>query len=161
LELLGVECASIVGHDLGGGVALRLATLLPERVARLGLLNAVCYDSWPIEGLLQLGHRQVARQLSPAAMATLLRLVLRRGFKQPVAPEVLDALLAPYATEVGKVSLVRAAAALDTNHTTEIVPLLPRITAPTLIVWGQDDPFQLPRYGDRLAWDIPDARLIR
>ena len=49
MRAIGVERATIVGHDIGGGVALRLATLMPERVERLVVMNTVCYDSWPIE----------------------------------------------------------------------------------------------------------------
>src|SRR5262245_51996366 len=47
MEEMHVERAHIIGHDIGGGVALRLATLFPHRVARLCVLDTVCYDSWP------------------------------------------------------------------------------------------------------------------
>jgi 2-hydroxymuconate-semialdehyde hydrolase len=48
LDELGVQRATVVGHDIGGGVAQILAVWHPERVARLGLVDSVCYDSWPI-----------------------------------------------------------------------------------------------------------------
>src|SRR5690606_33172008 len=37
MDILGIERAAIVAHDIGGGVALRLATLFPRRVAQLCL----------------------------------------------------------------------------------------------------------------------------
>ena len=74
---------------------------------------------------------------------------------------MLDGLLSPYTTEVGKLSLIRNAAALNTNLTTELTALLPRINVPTLILWGEEDKFQVLKYAERLAWDIPDARLVR
>ncbi|MEO5953527.1 MAG: alpha/beta hydrolase, partial [Chloroflexia bacterium] len=49
----------------------------------------------------------------------------------------------------------------NTNQTTEITHLLPSIIAPTLLIWGEDDPFQPISYGARLASDIPNSRLIR
>jgi pimeloyl-ACP methyl ester carboxylesterase len=52
LDRIGVERAAFVAHDIGGGVALRLATLFPHRVTRLCVMNTVCYDSWPIELML-------------------------------------------------------------------------------------------------------------
>jgi pimeloyl-ACP methyl ester carboxylesterase len=73
----------------------------------------------------------------------------------------LNGLLAPYATEVGKLSLIRNAAALNTNLTTELTPLLAGLKIPTLILWGEEDVFQPVRFGERLARDIPHARLVR
>ncbi|MDB5862505.1 MAG: Alpha/beta hydrolase fold protein [Betaproteobacteria bacterium] len=161
LEQLGIEHASIVGHDIGGGVALRLATIFPDRVSRLCVMNGVCYDSWPVELMLQLGHPEAYRKMSAGAAITMLRPALKMGFASSPADGVLDGLLAPYATEVGKLSLIRNAAALNTNLTTEITPLLSGITAPTLIVWGEDDKFQPVKYAERLATDIPEATLVR
>jgi pimeloyl-ACP methyl ester carboxylesterase len=60
----------------------------------------------------------------------------------------------------GKLSLIRNAAALNTNLTTEITHLLPSIRVPALILRGEDDQFQPVKYGRRLAWDIPGARLV-
>ncbi len=161
MERLGVERASIVGHDIGGGVALRLATLFSRRVSRLCVVNSVCYDSWPVEAMLQLGYPEAYRRISASMLVTLLKQGLKMGFASSPSSELLDALVAPYATEVGKLSLIRNAAALNTNLTTEITPLLSRIEAPALILWGEDDRFQAVKYGERLARDIPGARLVR
>lgn len=158
---VGIEQADIVAHDIGGGVALRLATLFPKRVRRLCLMNVVCYDSWPVELMLQLGHPSAYRKASASTVVAGLKAALKQGFATSPPDEVRDGLLAPYTTEVGKLSLVRNAAALNTNLTTEITPLLPRVRAHTLILWGEDDQFQRVEYGERLAWDIPDARLVR
>lgn len=160
MEQLGIERAAVVAHDIGGGVALRLATLFPRRVERLCVINTVCYDSWPIEAMLQLGHPSANRMLSASAAVTLLRQALKQGFARTPPDDVLEGLLAPCRTEVGKLSMIRNAAALNTNLTTEIVHLLPRIGVPTLILWGEDDIFQLVKYGERLADDIPDAQII-
>lgn len=161
METMDLRRVSVVGHDIGGGVALRLATLFPERVARLAVLNTVCYDSWPIEGMLQFGHPGAYRKLSASAAQRLLKIMLRQGLASSPGDELLEGLLAPYATEVGKLSLVRNASALNTNLTTEISPLLTRLDVPTLVLWGEEDAFQPVKYGERLARDIPGARLVR
>lgn len=44
MEKTSIERASIVAHDIGGGVALRLAALYPRRVKKLCLINSVSYD---------------------------------------------------------------------------------------------------------------------
>ncbi|RUL87957.1 alpha/beta fold hydrolase [Tautonia sociabilis] len=161
LGKLGLEHIHVVGHDIGGGVALRLATLFPRRVSRLALLNSVCYDSWPIEGMLQFGHPGAYRRLSATAALRLLKLMLRQGFARSPDDELLEGLLAPYATEVGKLSLIRNASALNTNLTTEVSPLLTRLELPALVLWGENDAFQPVKYGERLARDISGAQLVR
>lgn len=164
LEFLGIEGATVVGHDIGGGVAQILALRYPQRVARLCLINSVCYDSWPVEMVLQLGHPDMNKRVSAAVLQRLLRLSLgRMGFSSRAAASAsLEGLLAPWATEVGARSLSRNAAALDPNQTLELVPQLARITVPCMILWGVDDTaFQPVRWGERLAWDIPSAGLVR
>ncbi len=161
LQQIGVEGATIIGHDIGGGVALRLATLFPSRVRKLCVINSISYDSWPIELMLQFSHPEADRRLSAAMAVRLLKQALKGGFATRPPSALLDALLAPYTTEVGKLSLIRNASALNTSLTTEIAPLLPAIGVPTLILWGEDDIFQPVAYGERLAWDIPGAQLER
>lgn len=160
MDALGLRRADIVGHDIGGGVALRLAVLYPQRVNRVCLMDCVCYDSWPVEMMLQFGHPGARRKMSASTAVTMLEHALKRGFSLTPPDEFLDGLLAPYRTETGKTSLIRNAAALNTNLTAELTHRLPAISAPALIIWGQDDAFQAPKYGRWLARDIPGARLV-
>ena len=158
---IGLTSAIIVGHDIGGGVALRLATLFPSRVRKLCVMNTVSYDSRPIELMLQFGHPGADRRLSAAMATRLLKQALKGGFATQPPAAFLEGLLAPYSTEVGKRSLIRNASALNTNLTTEIAARLPSIRVPTLILWGEEDRFQTIAYGERLAWDIPGAQFVR
>jgi len=160
MDKLRLDRADIVGHDIGGGIALRLAALHPARVGRLCVMNGVSYDAWPIELMLQFGHPENRRKMSAGEASTMLKRALKSGFAVAPEDEFLDGLLAPYGTETGKTSLIRNAAALNTNLTTEITHLLPQISAPTLILWGQEDSFQLAKFGKRLASDIPGAKFV-
>ena len=69
--------------------------------------------------------------------------------------------MAPYADDEGKISLIRNASALNTNHTMALVDRHSSITAPTLLLWGVDDPWQPIEDGERLEQDIPYAKLVR
>jgi pimeloyl-ACP methyl ester carboxylesterase len=69
--------------------------------------------------------------------------------------------VAPYADEEGKLSLIRNASALNTNHTMALVDRHAEIRAPTLVLWGRHDPWQTIADGERLATEIPDAELVR
>ncbi|MBA4149053.1 MAG: alpha/beta hydrolase [Verrucomicrobia bacterium] len=161
LETLDIPSAHIVGQDIGGGVALRMATLFPDRVRSLCVMNTVCYDSWPIELMLQFGHPEMYRKVSASKAMKLLKQALKMGFETSPDDEFLDALLEPYSTETGKLSLIRNASALNTNLTAEITHLLPKIDVPGRILWGENDKFQLVKYGEWLARDIPGAELVR
>ncbi len=56
MDELKIDKATIIGHDIGGGVAQRMATSYQDRLNKLCLMNCVSYDSWPIELIIQLGH---------------------------------------------------------------------------------------------------------
>jgi pimeloyl-ACP methyl ester carboxylesterase len=47
MDILGIERASVVGHSLGGEVAMRIAAGWPERVERLALAASVSGDRIP------------------------------------------------------------------------------------------------------------------
>jgi pimeloyl-ACP methyl ester carboxylesterase len=161
MERIGASRATVVGHDIGGAVALRLAIRFPERVSRLCLIDSVCYDSWPIGPMHELGLPRNHRRLSAKTMVGLMKLALGRGFAVAPPEGFVEGLLAPYATEVGKLSLIRNAVSLDTNLTMELVSRLPHIGVPTLILWGEEDTFQPALFGERLTLDIPGAQLAR
>ena len=75
--------------------------------------------------------------------------------------EFREGIVAPYANEEGKISLIRNASALNTNHTMALVALHSTIAAPTLLLWGVDDPWQQISDGERLWQEIPNAKLVR
>lgn len=162
MDRLDVRDAVVVGHDIGGGVAQHLAIRFPQRVSRLCLMNSVCFDAWPLELMVQLGHPGVARRFSAQAVQRTLRTALKRAGFATAPPEgVVEGLLEPYATEVGKTSLVRNAVALDTNQTQELVPKLAYVGVPTRVMWGADDTILPVKWGERLVWEIPGAKLVR
>jgi pimeloyl-ACP methyl ester carboxylesterase len=157
LDALDIASATFVGNGIGGGIALRIAVLMPLRVARLCLVNSVCYDNFPGEDIVEISAPGVYRRVGAADMIQVMEGILKREVASHDL-HVLDALLAPYATEVGKLSLIRNASALNTNHTMELAPLLPRLRVPTLVIWGRDDRALPASYGRRLARDIPEAQ---
>jgi len=158
MDGLGIPSATLVGNGTGGGIALRMAVLMPDRVARLCLMNCACYDNFPGEDIVEISAPEVYRRVDAAGLIEVMEGIL----KLEVAAHdlhVLEALLAPYTTEVGKLSLIRDASALNTNHTTELTPRLPRLNVPALVIWGADDRAASVAYGRRLARDIPGAQL--
>ena len=162
MDALGLERATIVGHDTGGGVALIMGIEHPERVHRLVLSNIVAYDSWPIDDMIALGNPNW-RTRSPKDVADFVASGLPDGLhgKNSLTEEFRAGIVAPYSDEEGKISLIRNASALNTNHTMALVDRHKEIRAPTLVLWGIHDPWQTIRDGENLSREIPGARLVR
>lgn len=162
MDALSLPTATLVGHDTGGGVALIMGVENGNRVSSLVLSNIVAYDSWPIDDMIQVGHPGWARKSNEE-----IRTFLVGGFdeglsrKAQLTPEFVEGIVAPYITDEGKISLIRNASSLNTNHTTMLIGRHQQIAARTLLVWGEDDPWQPVTDGERLAREIPDATLVR
>lgn len=161
MDALHVSSATVVGHDIGGGIAQILAIRHPRSVARLGLVNSVCYDSWPIPGMKALQATAAVVERMPAGLTVEgLKLSLRRGFVDKEKADLfLDLFLNPFATADGLRLFVDHARSLDPAPTIRLAPLLPELKMPVGIVWGRQDPFQKSEYAERLAGDIPTSEL--
>jgi len=162
LDALGIDRATIVGHDTGGGVALILGIEHADRVKRLVLSNVVAYDSWPIDDMIALGNPQW-RDKPAQEIAEFVAGGLPDGLynRDRLTAAFRAGIVAPYADDEGKISLIRNASALNTNHTMALVDRHRDIAAPTLVLWGVHDPWQTIADGERLAREIPGARLVR
>jgi len=158
LDQLDVDPVTFVGHDLGGGVGLRYAVHQPDAVDRLVLSNAVCYDSWPIEAIVDLGLPSTIDSMSVDDLQGTLDGMFREGVVGEANDAFVAGMKAPWASETGRISLSRCAIATNTNHTTEVDP--GEVDARTLLLWGADDEFQPIKYAERLEADISDAELV-
>ncbi|MFW6320337.1 MAG: alpha/beta fold hydrolase [Halohasta sp.] len=158
LDQLAVDPVTFVGHDLGGGVGLRYAVHEPEAVDRLVLSNAVCYDSWPIQQIVDLGLPSTIESMSVDDVQGMLDGMFREGVVGEADEAFVAGMKAPWASEAGRISLSRCAIATNTNHTTEVDPSA--VEARTLLLWGADDEFQPIEYAERLETDISDAELV-
>ena len=158
LQALQLENVDIVGHDTGGAVALILAIERARYVRRLVISNSVCYDRFD-DDMLDFGHplRWKPRPLSD--LIAVLEESLAAGLARPdcLTPEFRAGIIAPWASEEGKLSLLRNASALNANQTMALVDRHGTITAPTMILWGMEDPWQQAVDGQQLAAEIPGA----
>ena len=165
LTALRLPKATVVGVDLGGAVALRLASSRPERVERLLLINPIALDEIPAGDITEL-QRNTARFAFRASRgilgaAPILGEVLRRSVANDAnMPDKLVArYLAPYVGEEGLNHLLLLARAIDDEDMEDAE--LGSLPQPALILWGDQDPWVGPRFPDRLADAIPGCRLVR
>lgn len=158
LSALGLERVNVVGHDTGGAVALILAIEHAHLLDRLVISNAVCYDRFD-DDMLDFGHPIRWKSRPVADLVNVLEQSLAAGVsnKMRLTDEFRQGIIAPWASEEGKLSLLRNASALNANQTMALVDRHSRITAKTMILWGLNDPWQKSADGQQLASEIPNA----
>jgi len=128
----------LVGHSMGGQLAVRIAASRPELVRRLVLVDAVGIPrSWSPRDLLRLAYEVVPPR--------------RWGDPRFLPVIFTDVLLS------GPLTVLRG---LWQVLRDDVRPLLPRIQAPTLVIWGERDGFVPPAHGRQLRESIPGARLL-
>jgi len=138
MERLGLEPAHLVGHSMGGQIAAHLAARHPGRVRRLVLVDAA----------------GIPRPLSPRALVRFAADVAppsRWGDPRFVPVIVGDALL------TGPRTIVRALARILRD---DVRAVLPRISVPTLVLWGEGDTVIPLEHARELRGRIPNARLV-
>jgi pimeloyl-ACP methyl ester carboxylesterase len=151
LDDLGEDRVTLVAHDIGGGVALRVAANEPDRVERLVASNAVCYDSWPVDFIADFGLPET-EGMDDDEFEGKLDFAFADGAYGEADPAFVSGMKAPWLREDGKRALSRAAVSTNTNHTTEIE--YDAITADVLCLWASSDVMQPIAYGERLAEDL-------
>ena len=134
LEHEDLAGATVVGHSMGGTVALALAADVPHLIRRLALIAPA--------GVF-------ARQT-------------RRSYVLPIASSIgvsprRFALAVRDAVRVGPLRLWRVANDLLAS---DITSTLRSVAVPTLIVWGANDRLLPPTLGTVFSGEIPDARLV-
>jgi pimeloyl-ACP methyl ester carboxylesterase len=165
LTALRIARAVVVGVDVGGGVALRLAATRPDRVSGLVLVNPVALDALPGRDVrtLQRNTGRFALRLSRGMFGaqSLLAPVLEGSVADPTRmPErLVGRYLAPFVGADGASHLLDLARSLRQEEVEEID--LASVVAPTLVVWGDADRWLDGELADRLVAAVPGARLVR
>jgi pimeloyl-ACP methyl ester carboxylesterase len=159
LDALGIERASVLGHSLGGVVAMHLALEFPERVDRL-ILASSASDSETRRGLRS---SRLVRPLLPVVAAFTVqnqrfrRMSLRSACYDPafVTPELLDGYMAPTRVK----GHLRALGSLMVDRRKDAPIDLSAIRQPTLILWGSSDRWLPPSHGRRLLTLVPNSQM--
>jgi pimeloyl-ACP methyl ester carboxylesterase len=161
LDLLGINFACLVGHDIGGGIAQSVAVRFPHRVSRLCLVNSVAFDRWPPRSVkIARAMLPLTRHLPPSWILSVVRADLLRGYTDhEKGSHDIDLYLRPFGDSDGRDALMTHLDALDAAETVALTPRLGAIVSPTAIIWGKDDPFLDVSTAERLRVAIPRSTL--
>jgi len=169
LSVLGIERVTVVGHSLGGGVAMQFAYQFPERCERLVLVGTggVGPQLHPAlrlaasaggEALLSLLRLPPARLAGRGAIGALGLLGRDLGRDAADLGRVFDALTAPGA-RAAFLRTLRAAADARGQAITMLDRCYLAQGMPTLIIWGEHDAV-IPVAHARIAHEaMPGSRL--
>lgn len=165
MTALRVSRGIVVGVDIGGDVALRLAATRAERVEKLVLINTPVFDELPAKDITQM-QRSTAKfafrtTRGILGAAPLIEGVLKGSVADPekMPVKLIARYLAPFVGKDGVNHLLSLASSIG-NEDMEDVDLK-SIHVPALIVWGEQDQWLDIRLADRLVNELPDGRLVR
>jgi len=168
LVVLGYERATLVGHSLGGGIAMQFAYQFPERTERLVLVSSgglgpevspvLRAAALPGADLFIAATARAGRSAGAALARSLAAVGLRpnadivevaRGYASLADPDRRAAFLATLRSVIGTGG--QRVHAEDRLYLAEGMPVL--------IVWGARDPIIPVRHGEHAHEVIPGSRL--
>jgi pimeloyl-ACP methyl ester carboxylesterase len=155
-----IDDFTVVGNSRGGGIAWRYA-LDYDRAQRLVLIDAMGFPMTPPTPLMRLlaipGFRTAFRWLTPEwFIAEAVHEVY--GDAERIAPGTVERyhdLLLHQGNRAAVLDILRRD--LDPDHRYDE---LPDLEVPTLVMWGELDPWLPPEWATRFRDVIPDAEVV-
>lgn len=162
LDRLRIARAVLAGNSLGGEIAWRVATLAPERVAALVLVDAagLPFDAGPAPLAWQLARvpllNKTMEWFLPRAMVVQ-GLVQVYADPTRITEQLVDRYFELTLREGNRRALVQR---LRQREHGADAGRVARITQPTLILWGAEDRLIPPAVGEDFARRIAGSRLV-
>ena len=163
MDELGLEHADLLGHSMGGRVALELAMFAPQRFRRtvfmtpsLPWLRERRWASWlrfvrPELGLIQPAPRPVVEDIVK-------RLIPGGGSRYAAAG--IDEFLRAYTTPRGRAAFYAAARQIYLEEPERFWKRLRELSLPSLFVWGAHDGLVPAGFERHVREAVPDAQHV-
>jgi pimeloyl-ACP methyl ester carboxylesterase len=145
---------ALVGHSMGGYVALEILRQAPQRVERLALLNTNARPDTPESTENRKRLMSLAEKDFPAVIQALLPKLLTR---KHVAEVEMTGTIAEMALAIGKDAFARQQRAIIGRIDSR--PHLGAIRCPAMVVAGREDAIMPMEVSEELAKGIPGAKL--
>lgn len=161
LTALDVEPTYVAAHDYGVPIAVTLAHRLPEAVSGLVLAAGNVFTDTPVPlplrtmNLPVLGGALAWLALSGPSQRGLLRL----GVGRPRVPLDKQSYLGDHQQSRAIATIFTASLRDLPGRYATVEAALPALTQPTVVLWGDRDPFFPPEQGRRVARAIQEADL--
>jgi pimeloyl-ACP methyl ester carboxylesterase len=142
LASLGVERPVVVGHSMGGMLALRYALMYPQEMAGLVVVNPIGLEDWKAKGVPLVTVDQLYERERKTTFDSIKRYqqtTYYAGTWQPAYDRWVDMLAGMYAGEGGKFVAWAQALTSDMILSQPVVYELEHIAVPTILMIGQKD----------------------
>jgi pimeloyl-ACP methyl ester carboxylesterase len=167
LEALDLRDVTIVGNDSGGAMSQVLVTRHPERIGRLVLTNCDTHENFPpgmfktMPPLAKLpgGMAMIA---APFRIGAIARAAFRPFSKKQLPPELIASWMEPGLHDPDvKRDVKKVTTGMNKRYTLEAAQKLQNSDLPILLTWAPGDRFFPIKYAERLASEIPNARIVQ
>ena len=157
LDATGVETAHVVGASMGGVISQIIAVKYPHRVRSLTLVCTACRNHpWRQELLQSWAHTAEEKGMIEVGKEAAQWVMSPRSFRRLVPAFTWMGPLAALRPRHSFVSQIQAI--LDTRE--DLVDELSSITAPTMVIVGNQDILTPRGDSEEIAERIPDAELV-
>jgi pimeloyl-ACP methyl ester carboxylesterase len=147
---LGLRKFHLMGHSLGGGVALHYTLKYPEKIRKLVLVSSLCLGREIAWWIRMFSIPVICRSIGKAVLSVLKGLMY---IARIISPWELVDPLTRASVQVG------GCIASLTEQTIVLLSQLPKIMVPTLVVWGAKDPIVPYAQAYTAAELIPDCQV--
>ena len=160
LDLWGLDRPMIAGHDIGGAIVLRAHLIEGRAFERIALVDSVVFNPWLTPTTMHIrAHLDTYRTMPVHIYEQVVRAHLRTAVHRNLDEETLAGYMQPWSGTAGQAAYFHKIAQFEEADTENLGSLLEKITAPTLIVWGEADGWIAPSVAERLRWAIPGSQL--
>ena len=151
---LGLDRMHIVGHSLGGMIGPAYARAFPGRVLSLGLLSTAAYRTAEDGARV----RGVVATMREKGVADSLDVLVARWFTDGFGESTPEAVTRRRQQVLDTPEEVFLSV-FDIYATTEMAPWLGEVTAPSLVLTGEQDGGCPPRLNEQIAGALPRGEL--
>jgi pimeloyl-ACP methyl ester carboxylesterase len=161
VDALGLHQFHLVGHDLGGMVALAFAARYPERLSRLVIMDTAPYVDWSLTTRIVIWLAKTSFSARLLLIRPLFRIFMKLGVARPqvMTAEVAEMYRRPWVADSSSRRAFSLTVAVPPERIIEPRSNLARISVPTLVLWADRDRLFGKRTARRLRDDLPDATM--
>jgi pimeloyl-ACP methyl ester carboxylesterase len=167
LDALDLRDVTIVGNDSGGAMSQVLVTRHPERIGRLVLTNCDTHENFPpgifryVLPLTKLPGA-VPAMAAPLRIGAFARAAYKPFSKATIPPPLIESWTRPALTDRAvRRDLKKVSVDMHRRYTLEAAEKLRNSQLPLLLTWAPGDRYFPLKYAERLAGEVPNARLIQ
>jgi len=156
MDALGIVSAPLVGHSMGGTVSLSVAIQYPHRVSKVVVVGSPIVGTSLALPLKLAGMRPIAAVLfnMMSTFRTAMKVASPYICRDPRFPEMMD-------KDLSRTTVESFLLSISSLHRTDLRPMLPQITIPSMGMFGDKDIIVNPDQWQPMLEGIPHTRVER